>query len=375
MKTIPKTAGFMRVCVGILIASGFSATALAQQPTAFSYALRTPASTQANIAYSAVIIAGDGQNAVTVVNQPAHGSVAYPQLLDGTAQAFAYTPTGGYTGLDEFYFSVMDGSGDVSFGVISINVGNVTATAGDDDIVVSQLPSTLLDVLFNDAGFADPVTFVVTQPPAHGSLNVSIPNPAWQSRIGVYYTPNAGYTGPDQFQYQLGDGTDTDSATVELVVSADGDSDGLLDYFDNCPATANPGQEDGDGDSVGDACDNCVAIANTGQQDNEHDGLGNACDADDDNDTIADAADNCLYVANTSQYNSDGDLYGNMCDADLNNSGGTVNFTDLALFRAAFGQTNANADLNGSGGIVNFADLSLFRTLFGKPVGPSGLAP
>ena len=78
---------------------------------------------------------------------------------------------------------------------------------------------------------------------------------------------------------------------------------------------------------------------------------------------------------NANQLDADGDLYGNACDADLNNSGGVVNFTDLALFRAVFGTANAGADLNGSGGLVNFADLAQFRMLFGKPPGPSGLAP
>jgi hypothetical protein len=106
--------------------------------------------------------------------------------------------------------------------------------------------------------------------------------------------------------------------------------------------------------------------------------------ADLDGDGRADVADNCTMRANGplirdagghSQLDADGDGYGNLCDADLDNSGGIVNFTDLAIFRAAFGTSNAAADLNGSGGIVNFADLALFRGLFGNQPGPSGTAP
>lgn len=37
--------------------------------------------------------------------------------------------------------------------------------------------------------------------------------------------------------------------------ASDGDGDGVLDDADNCPTTANPGQEDGDADGRGDACD------------------------------------------------------------------------------------------------------------------------
>jgi hypothetical protein len=358
----------------LAVTAGCATTAYAQEPVATGFSLRTPADTTANIPYSAVIEPGDGTNSVAVLNTPDHGNVIFPAVIDGTpGQAFSYTPNAGYTGLDQFIYRVTDGTGDVSFAVIAINVGNVEAVAGDDDLVVSTLPETFLDVLFNDTGFADPVSFVITQQPAHGTLTLIVPDPAWQSLIGVFYTPTTGYTGPDQFQYQIGDGIDTDSATVHLTVSPDTDDDGILDFFDNCPAASNPNQDDGDSDGVGDACDNCAALANPGQEDNEQDGLGDVCDADDDNDTVLDTADNCLFTANTSQFNSDGDRFGNACDADLNNSGGIVNFSDLALFRAIFGTTNANGDLNGSGGIVNFSDLALFRALFGKPVGPSGL--
>lgn len=39
------------------------------------------------------------------------------------------------------------------------------------------------------------------------------------------------------------------------VAFADADGDGVPDGADNCPSTANPGQEDADGDGTGDACD------------------------------------------------------------------------------------------------------------------------
>lgn len=39
------------------------------------------------------------------------------------------------------------------------------------------------------------------------------------------------------------------------VCDADPDGDGLVDIYDNCPASYNPGQEDCDGDGTGDVCD------------------------------------------------------------------------------------------------------------------------
>lgn len=106
--------------------------------------------------------------------------------------------------------------------------------------------------------------------------------------------------------------------------------------------------------------------------------------ADTDADGAHDGQDNCIHAANgpllpdaggNSQLDADKDGYGNLCDGDLDNSGGIVNYGDLAAFKAMFGTTNANGDLNGSGGIVNFADLAWFKSLFGKPPGPSALKP
>jgi hypothetical protein len=106
--------------------------------------------------------------------------------------------------------------------------------------------------------------------------------------------------------------------------------------------------------------------------------------SDADSDGAHDEQDNCINAANgplipdgggNSQRDTDGDGIGNLCDGDLDNSGGIVNYTDLAAFRAVFGTANANADLDGSGGIVNYTDLALFRGLFGKAPGPSAYAP
>ena len=122
------------------------------------------------------------------------------------------------------------------------------------------------------------------------------------------------------------------------VVNSDEDGDGIPNTLDNCPATANPGQEDGDSDGVGDACDNCLVVANADQRDTDADG------------------------------------FGNLCDADLDNSG-LVNLSDFILFRAVFGQTAPlspeaeNADFDGDG-IVNLSDFVTFRSMFGQAPGP-----
>lgn len=91
---------------------------------------------------------------------------------------------------------------------------------------------------------------------------------------------------------------------------------------------------------------------------------------DSDSDNVADNADNCLNLANANQRDTNNDGYGNLCDADLNNDN-LVNNADLAIFKAAFGTSNADADLDGNG-VVNVTDMSRFKALFGKQPGPSG---
>jgi len=105
---------------------------------------------------------------------------------------------------------------------------------------------------------------------------------------------------------------------------ADGDSDGVCDDDDNCPAALNAGQENSDADSLGDACDNCPAATNENQANNDGDDLGDECDncptdsnagqLDGDLDTVGDTCDNCLTDANTDQADGDSDGIGDECD-------------------------------------------------------------
>lgn len=91
---------------------------------------------------------------------------------------------------------------------------------------------------------------------------------------------------------------DSGNLVFNVDDDSDGDFDGVLNAFDNCPTVYNPGQEDSDSD-----------------------GLGNACEDDDDNDGVSDLLDNCPLVSNSSQTNTDGDALGDACDPDDDDDG------------------------------------------------------
>jgi hypothetical protein len=143
---------------------------------------------------------------------------------------------------------------------------------------------------------------------------------------------------------------------TETRIVEDTDGDGVFNYQENCPNTANADQADQDNDGQGDVCDddidddgilntddNCPLVAGENQNDNDEDGLGDICDDDDDNDTILDVNDNCPFEANTAQNDNDMDGLGDACDDDDDNDG-ILDTDDNCPFTANPNQEDFDAD-------------------------------
>jgi|GEM_PF-2102258 len=142
------------------------------------------------------------------VTTPAHGSAA----ISGTA--VVYTPAAGYVGADQFDYAAADGQGgtDTATVYITVRTVNQPPVAVDDSVTTTVGAAVVVPVLANDTDpDDDPLSIVDVTAPAHGMAAIS--------GTVVVYTPTAGYSGTDGFDYTISDGFGgTDTAHVAVTV-------------------------------------------------------------------------------------------------------------------------------------------------------------
>ncbi len=153
-----------------------------------------------------------------------------------------------------------------SFSAGSFYESTVTALASNTGPVA---PGGSVDLNSSEtAGAAGALTYSWSGPGSYGTQNVTI-NPAGPADNGLYTVIIT-----DLFGCQ-------NSATTNLIVSADTDGDGIDDVSDNCVTVFNPAQTDVDGDGYGAACDcndNNAAI-NPGATEVDCNGIDDDCNA------------------------------------------------------------------------------------------------
>ena len=147
-----------------------------------------------------------------VTDPPDHGTL----VLDPNTGDYVYTPNPDYNGGDSFSFSVSDGTVTIPGGDVSL-----TVTAVNDAPVPNDSSDTTAEDTPGDGSVGasdvdgDPLTYVVTDPPDHGTL-VLDPNTG-----GYVYTPHPDYNGGDSFSFSVSDGTVTiPGGDVTLTVIA-----------------------------------------------------------------------------------------------------------------------------------------------------------
>ena len=147
--------------------------------------------------------------AVTAVTAPAYGTA---KILTGGA--VRYAPQVGFTGSDTFGYTISNGHGGVASAKVSVTVlpQSGTFAAHDDAATTAYATPITIDVLANDSAPTG-ATLVIKKitTPQHGTASFA------QGKI--IYTPSAAFNGgTDTFDYTVGDGIETATATVTVTV-------------------------------------------------------------------------------------------------------------------------------------------------------------
>lgn len=153
---------------------------------------------------------------VALALPPANGTA----LLMGSV--FVYTPNPGFTGADQFTYTICNSMGECSTATIYIWIEDGGSSgsapiANNDNYCTTQDTPLIINVLENDVW--DPalsIDYTIITEPSNGTLT--------PGAVAFYYMPNPGFTGTDQFTYQLCTGNTPamcDMATVTICVLPD----------------------------------------------------------------------------------------------------------------------------------------------------------
>lgn len=149
-----------------------------------------------------------GTLTVTSVTQPANGTAT----IAAGGSSVTYTPTPGYTGGDSFTYTVTDDGGATASATVTVTTANTAPTAVNDTGSGNQDTAITVAVLANDS---DPDgTVLVVAGATNGANGTTTVNPDGT----ITYTPAAGFSGTDSFDYTISDGCATVTARVTITV-------------------------------------------------------------------------------------------------------------------------------------------------------------
>ncbi|MBW3563578.1 MAG: tandem-95 repeat protein [Acidobacteria bacterium] len=151
--------------------------------------------------------------------------------------SFTYTPNANFNGSDSFTYQAFDGSASSNTATVTLTVNAVNdpPVANPDSASTSFETSVVINVVSNDTDVdGDTLTVSGNTQPANGSASCS--------GTSCTYTPAAGFTGTDSFNYTVSDGNGgTDTTTVNVTVLAATDAD--LQITKTGPGTATRGSQ------------------------------------------------------------------------------------------------------------------------------------
>lgn len=163
----------------------------------------TPVNTAVTIAVKDNDISKTGTTVIPSSN-PAHGGIVV-----NTNGTVTYTPFNNFVGTDVFTYRLRTAESLESDPVtVTVTVSGVPAAAQDIEIEAPANGSTKIDIDVPPGS-----TIVITDPPKHGTVTV---DPVTGE---VIYTPDPGYSGPDDFTYIIRDGNGNESAPGRVIIT------------------------------------------------------------------------------------------------------------------------------------------------------------
>ena len=147
--------------------------------------------------------------------------ITTPRAISG--DTVTYTPNAGVTGTDSFDFIANDATVDSAPATVTVNINappNNPPVADPQTVDTTGDTPVLITLTGSDADAADSISFKVTRLPNSGDLSDGTPLAAPRGISGdtVTYTPNAGVTGTDSFDFIANDAT-VDSAPATVTVN------------------------------------------------------------------------------------------------------------------------------------------------------------
>jgi VCBS repeat-containing protein len=127
--------------------------------------------------------------------------------------SFTYTPSNNFAGTDTFTYHAFDGSLSSGIVTVTLNVKNTNTppTANAQSVTTNEDTAVAITLTGSDPD-ADPLSYVIQTPPAHGTLSGAAPS--------ILYTPAANYSGSDSFTFTVSDGIATSAAaTVSITIN------------------------------------------------------------------------------------------------------------------------------------------------------------
>lgn len=190
-----------------------STPAVNTEPVAMSDSVTTSAEMAIKIPVLNNDSDSDGDSlTITTFTQGANGTVTL-----NSDNSLTYSPHQGFSGTDNFSYSISDGQGGSASAAVYVNVEapvvNLPPVAVDDSSSTLENTAIIISVMNNDSD------------PENAAIDVSSVSQASNGQVQINndgtltYTPNRRFKGGDSFHYTITDGTHTATAWVTISVN------------------------------------------------------------------------------------------------------------------------------------------------------------